>query len=659
MLQTLRDKTSGWIATVILGLLIIPFALVGLQDYLVQRSDAHVAQIDVPPAWWPTAPSWWPVSVLWDHEQITTQEFRQRFEQARERARTEQGEAFDARAFESAENKRAILESMIDERVQGIAAEQAGVAISDAMVRDAIQSIPAFQVDGRFNPERYQLALASQVPPQSPREFEQLVRDGLRQSFITSGLGGSAFVTQAEMERLIRLLGEQRAVSLLSVPATAPDQSAVSDQQIQSWYAAHPQDYRAPETVTLEYVELDGSQLPAPPPADEATLRQRYEQEKSRFAAPDQRLASHILVRVPEGADAATEQAAKRKAEQLAAQARAPGADFAALARASSDDAGSKASGGDLGWISRGMMPGPFEEALFAMQAGGISAPVKTDFGWHVIQLREVQGGSQEGFEQARETLAREQAEADRERAFNELSSRLIDLIYKNPSSLAPAARELNLPVQTLGPVSRDDSTGIFANPAVKRAAFSDTLIQDGTVSDPIELGPNRSVLIRVAAHTPERTQPLAQVRDHVIEAIRTDRARKAAAERAQALLKQLQGGESLAALAQANGLPEPTRIPALPRGAPLGGTNVADAVFAAAPPAAGQVTPGVEVLDDGSIVLFTVDQVVPGDPAQLAPDQRQTLQQQVQAMQGMNDVQSLERALRKRYQVEVVEANL
>lgn len=659
MLQTLRDKTSGWIATVIIGLLIIPFALVGLQDYLVQRSDTHVAQIDVPPAWWPTAPAWWPVSVFWDHERISTQDFRQRFEQARQRARSEQGEAFDARAFENAENKRAVLEAMIDERVQGIAAEQSGVAVSNEMVRDAIQAIPAFQIDGRFSLERYQLALASQSPPETPRQFEQLVRRELQQTFIASGLNRSAFVTASEMDRLIALLGERRTVSLLSVPAAPPEQADISDQQIQSWYAAHPQDYRAPETITLEYVELDGSQLPAPAPADEDTLRQRYEEQKNRFAAPDQRLTSHILVRVPEGADDATEQAARRKAEQLAAQARAPGADFAALARASSDDAGSKAGGGDLGWVSRDMMPGPFEEALFALQPGEVSEPVRTDFGWHVIQLRDVQGGSGGGFEQARETLEREQAEADRERAFNELSGRLVDLVYKNPSSLVPAARELGLPVKTLGPVSRDDSTGILANPAVKRAAFSETLIQDGTVSDPIEVGPNRSVLIRVAAHTPERTRPLAQVRDQVVEAIRADRNRKAANARAEALLKQLQGGESLAAVAEANDLPEPTRIPQLPRGAPLGTTSLAEAVFAAAPPAEGQVTPGVEVLDDGSIVLFTVESVVPGDPAQLAPDQRETLQQQIRTLQGMDDVQSLVRALRKRYRVEVVEGNL
>lgn len=657
MLQKLREKTSGWIATVIIGLLIIPFALVGLQDYLVQRSDTNVAQIDVPPSWWRDAPAWWPVSTLWDHERISTQEFRSRLEIARQRARQEQGEAFDARAFESAENKRAILEQMIDERVQAIAAREAGIVIDDALVRSEIQNIPAFQVDGRFNAERYQLALASQSPPQAPRQFEQLVRDGLMQTFLATNLNDSAFATSSEVERMIRLLGERRAVSLLSLPPVAPDTAPVSDAEIQEWYAANARDYRAPEQVTLEYVELDGSTLTVPAADDEA-LRRRYEQEQNRFAAAEQRLASHILVRVPEGADAAAVEAARKKAEALAAQARAPGADFAALARANSDDEGSKAGGGDLGWVTRGLMVGPFEDALFGMKPGEIAGPVRTDFGWHVIQLRDLQAGAQESFEQVRETLAREQAEADRERAFNELSGRLVDLVYKNPSSLAPAARELDLPVQTLGPIGRDDSTGILANPDVKRAAFSDALIQDGTVSDPIEIGPNRSVLIRVAAHTPERTLPLAQVRARVEQAIRADRARKAAQARAQALVKELQGGATLASIAQANNASEPMSIPELPRGAPLGAPGVSEAVFRAAPPAEGQATPGAEVLPDGSIVVFTVDAVMPGDVATLDPAQRATLQQQLEGLQGAADVEALVRALRQRYRIDVNEAN-
>lgn len=659
MLQKLREKTSGWIATVILGLLIIPFAFVGIEQYLGQRTDNSVARIDAPPKWWPSAPSWWPVSVFWQHETVTVEEFRGRFEQERQRQRAQQGEAFDARAFESADNKRAILDTLVDARVQQLAAQRHGLVVSDAMVRKTIQEVPGFQVDGKFNYERYKLALASLAPPQSERQFEQTVREDLQRSMLAMSVGTSNFVTAAEMDRLIRLMGETRDVSLLMLPAPAADTAAVSAAEIQQWYDSHASQFRAPETVSIEFVEVDNATLPVPAAADEATLRQRYEQEKNRFVEAEQRLASHILVRVEEGADAAAQKAAQEKAARLAAQAKAPGADFAALARANSDDTGSQAGGGDLGWVSKGMMVGPFEDALFAMQAGQVSDPVKSDFGWHVIQLREVKSGAQETFEQARETLAREQAEADRERTASELTSRLVDLTLKNPSSLAPAARELNLPLQKLGPFSRANAQGIAANPAVQRVAFSEDAIQDGTISDPIEIAPGHSVLIRVTAHEPERAQPLAQVRDEVIAAIRADRAAKAAHKDAETLLAQLRQGTTLDAIATTRQLPPPQTIPGVPRGAPIPDAAVSEAIFALPAPAAGKVAAGQAAMPDGRIVLFTVNKVSPGDVAAMPPPQREMLLQQIAQIGGGNDAQALIADLRKRVKVAVVEQNL
>ncbi|WP_028919662.1 peptidyl-prolyl cis-trans isomerase [Pseudoxanthomonas suwonensis] len=658
MLQKLRDRTSGWVATVIIALLMIPFLFVIDQRYLGGMGANNVAQVKAPPTWWEGAPKWWPASMLWEHREVGVDEFRRRFEQERMQARQEQGEAFDPREFETIENKRRVLDQLIDEKVLQLAADRAGVVVSDAAIREYIASIPAFQVDGRFDPSRYQLALASQVPAQTPKQFEELVRSSLQQSLIPVGVGTSAFVTDGEFERLLRLSGETRDIEVAILPPPAEDTAEVDDAAIQAWYEAHPGDFTSPEAVTIEYVELDASTLPEPAPADEATLRKRFEDEKARFVEPEQRLASHILVRVAPDADAAARKAAQEKAQKLAEQASAPGADFAALAKANSEDPGSRDSGGDLGWVERGVMVAPFEEALFAMQPGEVRGPVQTDFGYHVLQLRELKQGAQASFEQVRAELEREQAQADRERAFSELAGRLTDLVYQNPSTLAPAAEAVGLPVQKLGPFTRQDVTGIAASPEVKRVAFSEALIEDGTASDPIPLGPERSVVIRVVDHQPEAARPLAEVRDQVIAAVRADRQRKAAEAAADAIVERLHAGEAMAEVAASAGT-EVMPFTNMPRGVPAPTQEANRRIFAAAPAGEGKPAAGRFLMPDGRQAVFVVTAVKPGDPSQIPEEQRVQLRRQLEQIDGNAAAEAYVREQRKRFDIEVEEAQL
>src|SRR5690606_10598614 len=199
MLSKLREKTSGWIAGVVLGILTIPFAFFGMEQYMTQRTASWVATVEAPPAWWSDAPHWWPASMLWQREVISADEFRTRFEQERQAARAQQGDAFDSRAFGEADNKRRVLDGMIDALVVEMMAERAGVAVSDAQVRKAIADIPAFQVNGRFDPQQYQLTLASQVPQQTPRQFEQAMREDLERALIPQAVAESAFATEGEV----------------------------------------------------------------------------------------------------------------------------------------------------------------------------------------------------------------------------------------------------------------------------------------------------------------------------------------------------------------------------------------------------------------------------------------------------------------------------
>ncbi len=655
MLQTLRDKTSGWIATVVLGLLIIPFAFVGVNEYMGGGTDNAVAKVEAPPTWWKSAPAWWPVSMLWQHEEVTQEEFRNRFEQARQQQRQAMGENFDPREFETKENKLLVLDQLIDQKVMQLNAKRSGIAVSSEAVRQSIAKEPAFQVDGKFDAARYTTLLSSQVPALTPVAFEQQERDRLQMALIPQGIGESGFVTGKEMDRLIRLLGETRDVTIaaLKAPEANADTAAVTDAQIKAWYDAHPANYKQGESVTLEYVDVDGSVAPGTPvtPVDEAALRARYEQEKSRFMTGEQRLASHILIMVPADANAAAQKVGEQKAAALAAQARQPGADFAVLAKANSEDPGSKDGGGDLGWVDRGVMTKAFEDALFAMKAGEITGPIKTEFGYHVLQLREIKPGQGKSFEEVRDVLAREQAEADGERVYNDLAGRVVNEVLKNPTSLAPAAKAVGLPVQRIGPFSRATASGIAANPAVLRAAFSDSLVQDGTVSDPIEIAPKHSVFIRVLQHTPEQAQPIAQVRDAVIAAIRADRAAKAAEKAADAILARIAKGETLQAIAAADKL-QSGELPGIPRGAPMPSPEINAAIFATQKPAAGKASAGKARMEDGNYAVFAVNKVTEGDLTKITPEQRMQLQQQVAQMGAAGDVASYVGALRKQYKI-------
>jgi peptidyl-prolyl cis-trans isomerase D len=659
MLQALRDKSSGWIATVVLGLLIIPFAFFGMEQYLFQRNVTFAAKIEAPPTWWRTAPDWWPVRKLfWTAEEIGADEFRRSFEQERQQQRQAQGEAFDTRRFETMEKKREILDALIDQRVMRMVTERSGFGIGNEQVKDFISSIPQLQVDGKFNVQRYQLQLASMNPSRTPKQFEDEIRQSLQQSLIATRLQGSAFLTNAETQRLLSLLTEKRDVSFVALPAPVADTAPVPAAEIAKWYKEHQEDFRAPEMVTLEYVEIDGNALPVPNATDINALEERFKQEKARFVEPEQRLTSHVLVSVEPGADAVKLKAAESKAQSLFNQAKG-GADFATIARANSDDAGSKASGGDLGWVVKnGQMVKPFEDAVFAAAGVGVVGPVKSDFGYHIIQVREIKSGKAMTFEEARPELEKLELESGRERAYNELANKIVDQVLKSPTSLAPAAKTANLTVQRIGPFARGQGTGIAGNQAVLRVAFAESAKQDQMVSDPIEIGTNRSVLIRVVQHQPEAVQPLTKVGTQVVAAVRADRAQKAAQAQADALLARLQKGESLQAVAESMKL-NVANVPSVPRGSPLPTPEATEAYFAAPVPKGDKPSLGKAELGNGLFVLYAVTKVSTGNASEVTAEERKGFVQQLSPRIGELDAKSLIEAERKKMKVEVAQERL
>ena len=648
MLQRIRDKSSGWIAFLILGAVIITMAFFGIESYFAPRVETYAAKIEGPAKFW----------VFGKQErEITQDEFRRRFEQARQELRDQQGEAFDSAAFESVESKRNILDGLVDEALMALVAEREGITVSEQEVAEQLKALPQFQVNGVYSPDQYRLSLAGQGTTHA--QFMASVRADLARRALPSQIVNTAIAGDEELEAFLRLSQQTRSLRMLDLPTPSLPAEPPTEAELQAWYDANGGLYRSPEQVALEYVEIDGASLEVPTTVDEATLRGRYEELRSRYVTEPQRVASHILVAAPVDADAATNDAARERAAALAAQSPAPGADFAALARENSEDLGSKAEGGDLGVVEAGLFDAAFEQALFALEAPGqVTDPVRTPDGWHVIQLRELTPGSERPFEDVRGEIEAEYLANEADRQFSELSGRLIERVYKDPTALAPSAEALGLPVQRTALFSRDGlGQGLSAIEAVRAAAFSDAQKTERQVSDAIEIGPNHIVVIHVVEHVPEAAIPFEDVRERVLADYNADRLSKASQAQAEALLARANAGETFDALATEVGRAV-TDLDNIGRQAAMPPALV-DAVFRAAVPEEGKPSYGIARVGADRHALFEVTAVTPGDLADLDDATRTMILEQFAQARGVVEYQEYLKALRKVYTVRVAEDRL
>jgi len=536
VLQSIRERLTGILAFAILGILIVPFALVGVNEYFTSSSGNIVARIN--------------------ETEISFNDFNQSFSNYRRRMQSLMGAAYDPVEFDQLIIRRQHLDSLIDQELITQAAQSMGLDVDDDTLGAEIRKIPAFQVEGQFNADVYQSRLLAQGL--SPRQFQREMRSQFVISQLPQNITASSIATSTELEEFVALLDQSRTFSTVMLPAEIAEPAAEFDAaEITAWYDANTEEYQSQEQVIIEYVELDAAFLPPGLPPEEDVLRDQFESQKARFISPEQRRVSHILIEVAVDAGEAEKETARQIAEDLSERASA-GEDFATLAMENSQDRGSAAQGGDLGWVETGVMVKAFENAMYelSMQTP-ISAPVQTGFGWHVIQLQEIRESTGMTFDEARMTLVAEYEDDLASRAFLEQADRLVDLIYEDPTTLESAALVLDLQVKETGPFSRaGGEEGIAANPEVVEAAFSDLVLLQGSVSDPVNLDENRLVMIRMKEHLPVALKPLEEVRAEIIATLGENLARDNAEAKAVEFLAALQSGETeFEALATESGL--------------------------------------------------------------------------------------------------------
>ena len=632
MLQNIRDLISGWLAMVVISLLAIPFALWGINNYFSMSTPTYVAKVA-------------------DME-ISSDQFRQRLQLYRRQMQQRFGDTLDSSFFEQPVIKQNILDVLINEEVLRQSARASGFAVPDSAIQETIAGLPFLQIDGKFSAEAYRTYLTS--VGNTFEQFQRRIGEDLLSRSLRSVAAQTSLVSDPEVLAYIQLRDQTRRFDYeLFQAADFADQVKVDEAQIETYYQSHPEQFKTVEKVKINYVELDAKDLETHVSIDEQDLKSRYDQEKSQFVAPEQRIASHILLEVPDSADAAKVAEIRARAQSLADRAR-KGEDFAALAKANSQDAGSAAQGGDLGEVEQGMMTDAFDKALFSLAEGAISDPVRTEFGFHVIYNRKIIPEHGKTFAEVRDQLQHEIEESESERLYLGTADRLYDAAFENDGNLLPVAEELGLEVKHAGPFARGDKTGIAANPAVLKAAFSDAVLVDGSTSDPIDLGPNHVMVLRVAEHIKSKTKPLKDVHDEIQGILRDQAASKLANEAADKALDAalnakalVKGGDGFHAdIVKAEGIgrqdykdhPQAliTAVFQLPH--PQGDNAVIKKVSAGA----------------SSYAVVALSKVSPGDPEKLSGGQREDIRGQLESDYGSAETAALFAYLRSTFEIDI-----
>lgn len=626
MLDKLREGAQGKVAKVILGLIILSFALAGVGSYL--NGPARTAPATV------------------NGNDISAPALENAYRNERARMEAQMGEAFNQLAANPdymKQFRRGVLDRLIDQALIDDKARSLGLRVSDEQIKQAIVAMPEFAEEGKFSNDRYlQLIRRAGMTP-------EMFRDSLRQDMVRQQLMGavlgSEFALKGEAEQLDRLYNQTRDLRLVRLAASAyVDGVEVSDAEIEQFYKANSGRFMNDEKVKVDYLLLDAANLGKNIKVTEQDAQDYYDQHQDLFQRAERRQVAHILI--PFGKD---EKAAEQKAEAVLAKAKA-GDDFAALAKAESSDTFSAKKGGELDWFEKGVMDPAFEQAAFALaKAGDLSAVVKSPFGFHIIKLLAVEPAKTKLFADVKsDTIARLQSDKAKEQFFAE-QQKMADSSFENPDSLDLTAETMGLKVVSSDYFSQADAPAPLSDPKVLSVAFSEQLRDDNTNSDVIELGDGKALVLHIMGHQPKAAKPLAEVKEQVIAAIKHDKASEVARGKAQGLLDKLRAGESIEADLAALGLKVETHK-GVARFAQEMDQNLVAQAFRMPHPKDGK--PSVELVTEanGDRVVVALDRVnLIKEPSQMVS----LLQGQLGQGKAQADYKSLIDELRKAAKIE------
>jgi peptidyl-prolyl cis-trans isomerase D len=500
------------VAQIFLGLIAITFATWGIESYTrfggSRDTVASVNGLD-----------------------ISQREFSEQLRTQQDQLRRMFGGAFDVGAADTAETRRALLESLIAQRLVASQAAKAHLFMSREAVIEAITQAPEFQENGQFSPGLYSAYLASRGTTDQRNVAD--LQSQLPLARLVGSIADTAIAPRSVVERLSALEAQRREVSDVRIPAQQFfAQVTLDEAKVKAHYDAHQADYRTPERVRAEYLVLSAENLARSETVSEAELKAAYEARAAQYRVEEQRRASHILVKT------------KEEAERLLSELRKAPGRFAELAKKHSTDSGSAEKGGDLGWFGQGAMVKAFEDAVFKLNQNDMQV-VQSEFGFHVVRVSGIQAGKARSLDEVRKELSAELARQKGAKKFAEAADSFSNMVYEQSDSLKPVAARFGLQVQTTAWIgkSANQELGALDHPRLLSALFSSDAIKNKRNTDAIEVAPNTLVSARVVQHQPEAQRSFDEVKQEISDMMRRREAAMLAEKDGAAKLEQLRRG--------------------------------------------------------------------------------------------------------------------
>lgn len=612
MMDRLREGVNGIAVKIILVLIILSFVFAGVGSYLVGGGSTTAAKVG--------------------NTTIDRGAFEQAYQNERNRMQSQMGEYFSTLMADQqyvATFRKSVLDRMINDVLLEQYAQSLGLRVSDDQVSQLILTMPQFQTNGQFDQEIYAATLRR--AGFSADSFAEYLRKDLLKNQVISAVQNSEFTLDNEVEQQSQLLTQTRDIQTITLNVGEfANKAQVTDEELQSYYKTHSENFERPEQMKVAYVELSAEQLKKSIQVTDEDAQAYYQEHLDKYSTKEQRKVRHILIKDDQA-----------KADEILAKLKA-GEDFATVAQENSEDVGSAKQGGDLGWIEKGVMDPAFEEAAFALAAkGDISEVVKSDFGYHIIQLEDENAPEAKPYS---EVVADIKAELLDEKAvdqFYKLQTELESVAFESPDSLDESAKVIGQKIQTTDFISQADAPEVLKVPAVAQALESADVKQEGMNSEVLEIAPEHVIVVRVNEVRDETLLPLEEVKDQVNAHLLATKGEQNALDLASKVVTSLQkGDDSVLADNQLSFADEQN----VDRRSPL-----AQNVFALPHPEDGSATYGQTKDEQGNIVIVKLNKVTTGSDAQF----EQQIGSQLLRMNNQQDLEVILNSLRQSTSVE------